>query len=254
MVYYPSTGSLAMKFFRFLAVLFSVIILHLPCAGQSAGPYPSPTEHIANWMDEIIGPDNTGIVNGPLYVPPPKGYHSDHYLLSEPSPARVNFEGYRFDGLYALYDIYQDVLVLQHKSPKYTYQYLELDKVKANAFGLQERWFRQLENDFTKRRNISGYFEILFESPRICLVEKHQKFQRLKDRLVRYEIIQQKYILIDNQMNDIKRGKDLYKIFNKDDSEKIRDFAKAERIRMRSKKNTELIRLLAFCERLLANE
>ena len=135
------------------------------------------------WFDQVVGKENTGILNGIEYI-------EQHISLNEYqkflgsiyyTPGTVVYEGQAYYDVDLKYNVYDDLLLMRsnNSSP------LQLHKSRVQEFSLNGNDFINIQTDTTAA--VHGFHEVLVENEEFSLLKKHRKyFKKFFDREYAY--------------------------------------------------------------------
>lgn len=131
-------------------------------------------------FDNIIGQENTGLLNGVEYIERNRTINEfDKYFLSSRfQPGSLIYDGQPYFEVQMKYNIWDDLILVKIPFNRGT-PVLELHKSKISAFKINGHKFTNIEDQETGM-DISGFHEILLENHLFQLLKKH----KLKEKTI----------------------------------------------------------------------
>jgi len=214
-------------------------------AQQSPFPVFAHVDSAEVWFDQIVGPENAAIVNGPEYYISFKG-HKTHPFYQSPESDRsfVRYGNDLYKNIDLLYDTYLDLLILKCVTSNAVY-YIKLDNNLVQSFDLHGHHFKKYNEGIIAR--IGTYFDVLFEENQFAILVKRSKLERLKGS-TRYYFEDDVYYILNSGKWIRITGKDSFaKTLHKDQRRELDAFIKSNHINVRKLKNEDLKKLGTFC-------
>ena len=215
--------------------------------GQS-GEFMTENGPTEIWYDQLVGFENTGLINGEEYLPRLMGRISHPFLeKKEPFSGSLEFDGQKYYDLQLTYDIYQDILILSHNQNQLRPMMLQLSRSKVEAFTLGEKNFKNIEvRDSISSGVSSGYFEVLDQLESGDFVMKWRKVDYLKNARIEFRNSPLYFVYTpDGDVIPLNNRYDYYRFFSAHSSE-VKAFIKKNKIRFRNKRPEDFLHLFQF--------
>jgi hypothetical protein len=197
---------------------------------------------IENWFDQVIGIENTGILNGRRYKVEFHSGGSNPFFGSGESRGAVTYNGQTYS-VPLLYDIYQDQVVVKHLTKSGAVWFVQLDKRIVTEFVLEGKRFKKYSD---------RYHQVVFESDRFSLVCKRAKISSVRNGIRNYLEDNQYFLLRPNTKTRFSSVSDFKKLLNqKADKEKFNAFISTENIKARTANDDDLNKVAQFVDNLL---
>ncbi|GAB1856375.1 hypothetical protein MHTCC0001_12100 [Flavobacteriaceae bacterium MHTCC 0001] len=173
-----------------------------------------------NWFDNIVGIENTNLINGITFHERLKTLdEKGQYLISKLFKiGNITYNGQPYFDIQIKYDVFNDQIILSGLNNN-GYFAIQLVKYLVNSFSLNERNFinsQQLKVT-TNNTNNKGFFEVLHLNPNISLYKKHKKDKQVKknDQISYLEFRdKQEYMLyLNNEIHPLNSKKNVLKLF-----------------------------------------
>ncbi len=195
---------------------------------------------------------NASLYNGIEYVAYPLAINEGHpfFLFDRFDTATVIYDGVPYHQVRLLFDLAQDVLVVE---PPFQGSVIQLYNERIKSFTLFGHNFVRIVDDSARRESIAtGFYEVLY-SGKSLLLRKDNK--DIEQNLV-YDgmqiFIREKinyYLLRDGSYHPINNKKELLNLMS-DRKKEIRQFLRKNKIRLRKDMDDALVRAVAFYDRL----
>lgn len=204
------------------------------------------------WFDQQIGLEAHDLYIG-VYEPLEgrSGLYHPFWGFRSWSIGDIDYRGEKFEGVYLLYDLENDLVLTRNLQSVYQAEAIRLNQE-------QVAWFRFGEHVFVRRQSLpqgqeAGFYELLYQGPEFEMLA-----QRTKER--KYEItgieINAKdffYLIRKGEIHQIRRPSSLYKLFPLIKSE-LKTFARYRRIRKFGDASSETLKAFAsHCAKLLSS-
>ncbi len=171
------------------------------------------------WFDQEIGIQNLQIYNGTAYVEKYRTINEKHKFFNSSTflPGSLIYNGQPFYDLQLKYDCYEDVVLLNSKIATGTVIRLNSNKIKSFIVDSHEFINLSLGQNDQRGIKVTGFYEVLFQTPFFMLLQKNKKnlLKKIKGKLVYYEFKSdfEKYLLYKNTYYPIRKKRDLIRIF-----------------------------------------
>lgn len=194
--------------------------------------------------------DNQLLYNGKIWKNLYYNIEGDEYLFSEDFlTATVTMNGKNFNNLNLRYDIYNDELILMVNAATS----IQLNKEMVTAFTLEYNNtiynFRKLST--TNQSAISGYINILYEG-KTNLYLKYRKeilYLAVDHKYDEFNQLKNLYLNRDSQYYKISGKRDFLKLLD-DQKNKIREYVKSEKIKIKKNRPESFISVLKYYDSL----
>lgn len=135
----------------------------------------SESENYYIMFDQIVSYENTNLYNGTRYAEKYRTRNNDHkfYLTSEYLIGNIEYDGQTYFGIEIKYDISEEKLLVNLPSYIGHYMILLLNS-KIEKFYINNSIFVKL---IDKSKNLPGFYEVIFESPKLRFYKKYLKFR-----------------------------------------------------------------------------
>ena len=173
------------------------------------------------WFDTTIGVENTGLYNGVEYIDAEqaKGEFVKFLYRGDFRLGTIEYEGQTYYDIPLKYDVYNDKVVVKIIGDNST-SILQLFTEKLTFFEVNGKNFSKIVNRTTENDNdnLSGFYEVLFNSSEIKVYKKHRKGQlrqiKNKTLLFEYKPKSPRYFLEhQNNMYTVKSKRDFIQLF-----------------------------------------
>jgi hypothetical protein len=189
------------------------------------------------WFDNIIGIENSGIINGTEYRIEFLGAKTNPFFISEASEGLIRYNNQEF---YAplLYDIFKDEVIVKHLSSAGRAWLVQLDKRVVQEFTIQGHLFR----------NFNGmYREVLFDGNKLLLVSHKSKFAETKNGIRNYREHEEYFLWHSGKWKRVVGSSAFSKMLeSKEDKRELKLFLKQNKIKVGKFRADELTQLAAF--------
>lgn len=186
-------------------------------------------------FDQAIGITNSGVFNGVLYVErhparnnKHKFFESNNFFLGS-----VKYNEQSYFNVELKYNVYDNEL-LTRNSEILGSPITILDKDKITVFEINNHRFENTTFSTKKDKNISGFFEILFDNDSLILFKKHKKkiFKKIENEMY-YEFKDQHsyYVYFKNNYYVLKKVNFLNNIFSEHKTQLKNIYKRYETIR-----------------------
>lgn len=170
-------------------IFFSLFLLNSfwLCFGQSSNPNI--------WLDETIGIESSGLLNGKEHVDPfiVKNERHRYYKASEFVLGSVNYNGQQYLNRPFRYDLYEDKLMCMLKTST-TEQEVVLLKEKIESFQIGVSVFENLNFKTADGSKMEGFYQLLSANKNVKVYKKHKKkvLKRLDAQTTYFEFFEER--------------------------------------------------------------
>jgi hypothetical protein len=189
------------------------------------------------WLDNIIGIENSGIINGAEYRIEFLGTKTNPFFLPEASEGFIQYNNQQF---YAplLYDIYKDEIIVKHLSSAGRAWLIQLDKKLVKEFTIQGHLFR----------NFNGiYREVLFDGDNLLLVSRKSKFAETKNGIPNYREHEEYFLFRSGKWKRVVGSSGFASMLeSKEDKRQLKVFLKQNKIKVGKFNPDDLAKVAAF--------
>lgn len=182
-------------------------------------------------FDKIIGLENTKLYNGKRYYNIYKSSEDNHNLFTSPNFLKgdVVYDGASFFNINLKYNLFNDQLIFKPDGDK-GFINIELIRDKVLSFKLNDHHFINSKTLKENNNLISGYLEVIYNTPSLKLYAKRKKTvtERIRQNKLVYLFTNEPifYLLHNGKLSEIKSTKSFKKIFpnyNKELKTEIKD-------------------------------
>lgn len=164
----------------------------------------------------------------------------------------IVYDGHYFDSVYLMYDIYNDLLLLEHFNSKGMLSPITLHNPKISSFLIQGFSFVMLEKD-TISGKPKGFYNELFQGDRIALYALRKKeITKSNDINSVQEVFIEKdkfYFQLDDVFYSIRKKRSILKILA-DKKKEIKGFMRSNLLYFRQEPERVLVKVAQFYESL----
>jgi len=227
---------------------FFLISVQSVCGQQSSSQNSSIHQNEV-WFDNLVGFENSGIINGPEYFAPGQGLDTHpFYGTRELSYESIVFQGQPYGKVGLMYDIYNDIVILRHRDKHGIFVLIEMDKVDVDGFTLYGHQFEKLSVATSNGKIQSPqFYDILVKGETLNLIAKRRKITRVIGSRPEYQNEEKFYFLINNQIFPINNRKNIYKAMS-GENKRIKEFINKNKLN--TKGENDLISIARFCDTL----
>jgi hypothetical protein len=215
----------------------------------------SSSENYYNWFDNIIGVNNTSLLNGIEFKEEYRTLenNSQYFFSNQFLPGDLIYNGQPYYDVDMKYDIYEDQLIIRLVDNS-GYFAIKLIKELVESFQIGNHLFLNSSYLQSKKESQSmGFCEVLYQTQNISFFKKHlnNKQERRNDRFAYTQFIYRKKILFSygDKFYELSSKKDLINTLP-DQKKTINSFYKNKTFLMRSNYEEFLKKL---CENLNEN-
>jgi hypothetical protein len=170
-------------------------------------------------------------------------------IADEFLPGSVSIEGLTYGGIYLKYDIFNDeILTTSNKDI-----IIQLNKEMVDSFRID--YFNSIHHFMQIRKDsssvVTGYVDILYRG-NIYLIVKYMKKINPVSAFKEYDNffqVHRMYVVKNGSMSMVNSKKDIIQLFP-DDKQKIKEFLRSNRLKVRKEIPESFVPLIAFCDTL----
>ncbi|MCV9385041.1 hypothetical protein [Reichenbachiella ulvae] len=235
---------------RVITTALMCIFFPLISYGQISVALLDLEEGIESWYQEVLGQNNTPIANGSYYHIDPQTPRQ-HQFLASPiwDIGTVYMYGQQFDSIRILYNIYEDLLIVENSGVfRSNYQPIEPNQRAVDEFFIHGQHFVNINSDSIFYG--PGFYEEIYKGENLSLYAKHLKTKTVNDMEVQYLKENQYFIDVGGHYEKYVNRRTLYKMFPSHKKE-IRSFA--NRNGVKGKNETSIYNLIVYCEQFVNN-
>jgi hypothetical protein len=208
-----------------------------------AQPKQTQSATTETWFDDIIGRENSGIINGPEYKVQLLGARTNPFLASGEGSGLVTYNNNVYS-VPLIYDIYKDELVVKHLSGSGHAWFVQLEKSQVKEFVLSGRLFRNFGSD-------RGYQEVLYDGANFQVLAKRTKTYEVRKGIFNYYEFNRNFIKDARGWKGLSGASGLARVIeDKADKKALKDFLNENKIK-RKPSDSELARAAAFADELI---
>ena len=223
---------MALPKFKSLLLLFAfeLTLAQVADAQQFTSYQPLDYAQRELWFDEIVGSENTGLINGPEYFIAFQGGPTNPFFGSlELKESQLWFDQAYYPKVQLLYDIYTDKVVVRHRDKRGIFSMIALDQSKIEGFTLHNHHFIKLTNP----KSLGGhpensYYDILYAGKQVQVVVKRMKVESQTTSRVEYKTDDRYYFIRDKQWVSL-NGLSSISGLMKESANEIKAFAKSKK-------------------------
>jgi hypothetical protein len=203
---------------------------------------------IYEYAMEKYGTDDE-LINGLIYLPQNPNAKGNQFFVSDDYlKGKIYKQGVLFDDQLLKYDIENDELVLHGKVNK-SYIDILLHKSHIDSFLIADRFFINSTHLFSID-TLNKFFELIYRNNSSFLIEYYKEFRtdyNEKTPHGRYTSAKKRYFIFENnELFEVTRKSKFLRFFRQDKRD-IRKFMKKNKIRYKKAQQTELKRLMEYC-------
>ena len=231
-------------------ILFSFLLISIQtvCAQQHFSQNNSAHQKEI-WFDNLVGFENSGIINGPEYFIALQGTNTHPFYGSRDlSLESVVFNGQRYSNVALMYDIYSDILILRHRDKNGIFVLIELAKENVDGFTLYGHQFKKLSKvSLDGKIQSPQFYDILLDGEVMDLIAKRKKTTHVVGSRPEYQYDEKFYFLKNNELIPITRKKNIYAAFPRS-VKSIQEYINKNKLNIRNEK--DLLLISRFCDSL----
>jgi hypothetical protein len=222
----------------FIATIIVSMIVGVAVSDACAQAETTTSVSNEKWFDEIIGIENSGIINGPEYKMGMLAAHSNPFFVAGEEQGSVNYNSGVFY-VPLIYDIYKDELIVKYMSASSRGWFIQLDKQYVDQFVIGKHVFRNFPG--------KGFYEVLFEKDNFQLVCKRAKALEVRKAIFNYVQNDQFFIVDSGEWKSVRNASGFINILTtKEDRKKIKLFIRQNHIKVRRFRDKELVEVVRF--------
>jgi hypothetical protein len=222
---------------RIAAKIFAGFLIAFINYANDAHAQTQSTPPPGQWLDNLVGLENSGVINGPEYRMAFLGASTNPFFTVDANRELIRYNDQDF---YAplLYDIYKDEVVIKYLSSGGRVWLVQLDKKLVREFTIQGRLFR----------NFNGlYREVLFDGDNLLLVSRKSKFEQTKNGIPNYQEHHEYFLGRSGKWKRVSGASAFRKMLDaKEDKQQLKLFLKQNRIKVGKFKDDQLTKVAAF--------
>ena len=204
--------------------------------------------------DSILGP-NEALINGYVYRPADQRRKGSPFLEGDQwSRAQLFIEGKRYPGQSIRYNLVRDEILLKAITDHDRVKLIEMNKYKLDSFRMKRGVFVN-SREFGLRGEEPTFYEVI-ANREITFVRAYSKqFVDKYDLVTPYGkysgVNTSRYIIHQGKLHSADSRFSFLRFFDREDRRKIRRFIREQGIRYNKARESELTRLLNFCNDLI---
>jgi len=238
--------------FLWLYVFSLILVIVQPVRAERSHDLRCDSTDVYTLLQHDYGPDQV-LVNG-LY---PEDYILDalgHPFFQDTRffPGSVILRNTNYKGLGIRYNVYDQNIIISHQSTgNGTFQVMPPNKF-ISEFQLDDKTFRKLSFEGMGDR----FYEVVYDGKMKCLYhiakKRYTSYHAKEYSSFRYSReIRNSYVVINQQIHEYKSLGSLLNYFPKEERAAIRTFCKKEKINVSKSAESQIGKLMAFCEKRL---
>lgn len=232
-----------------LIILFSTFIL-LHSFGQVSTEQLSLASNTTAWYDKQVGKELTGVLLGAYYPIQRVSNNTHQFFLSDQwQKGKLKYRRRQYDSVAMMYDIHQDVLLIQHPSSfQFHAQAIRPNQSQIEWFSIGNHFFRHTTDQILIYKE--GFVEVLYSGANIELIAK-RILQKETGTTVEYKPYDRYLLHIGDEYHRIRRKGSVLSIF-KAHKKEIKDFIRQNKLNIHPDYEPHLLELTRFLENLIA--
>lgn len=248
--------TVSIKLLRSTLVTFVTFLVLTPrfLFGQYATTGLDLDGDIATWYDRMIGKQNAQVLEGTYYeikyaaLEHHQYFESVHWIDGE-----LVFEGQYFANVSLLYNVFDDVLLIQNKALLLSsIEATLLNQDRVDGFTLAGHHFVNLRDSLSPTLG-AGFYELLFDGANIDFYIKRSKSEFIRDNQLSFEYVDKYFLFDGNQFIRYNSKKDLFKHFS-EEKNKMKAYGKTLKTNLKKGEEDGMIKWLEFCDNLLGGK
>jgi len=204
-------------------------------------------------FDDVIGIENTEIINGPKYTVPlyVSGTHP-FYNSSNGTKGNITFGEQPYFNLILLYDIYSDEIIVEQRRATGLHALIKLYKPNVESFRIYDHTFRNYQGEKAQKLGmVSGFYDVLYENSVFTLIARRKKNTHVDMGLVQYENEDQYFFIQQGRFTPFHGMKSFYQVLgNKDLISELSSFVSKNNLKIK-KSDNDLIVAARHCDAIL---
>ena len=196
-------------------LLGSLLFYHFSasCFGQNSNPNI--------WLDEAIGIETSGLLNGKEHVDPffVKNDRHRYYKTPEFVLGNVNYNGQQYLSRSLRYDLHDDKLICIIKTSTTEHEVVLL-KEKIESFQIGTFYFENINHNSAEGLKMEGFYQLLSANNNFKVYKKHKKkaIKRLDTQTTYFEFFEERpeyFLKTGNVFYKLKNLKSLKMLYPK---------------------------------------
>jgi hypothetical protein len=234
--------------FPILALLFSSRVAF---GQQLSASEPLVYDQKEIWFDKLVGPENTGLLNGREYFISFPGASSHPFFGSrEVTGEKLVFHSQLYVNVPLLYDIFNDEIILRHLDKRNQFTMIALDKDRVESFTLYGHFFKKIRLKGASEPHLAnGFFDVLFAGDNISLIAKRRKTSYANVGKRDYQEDAGYFFMKGERWTPLGGKKSFYTL-SPAHKMQILNFIKSQKIKVGKKNEADLIKLANYCNAL----
>jgi hypothetical protein len=217
-----------------IVIFTALIVITVPVYSQDRQKEPATRE---SWLDNLIGLENSGIINGIEYKMDFLGASSDPFFFSEAKQGTIRYN----EALYVvplLYDIYKDEIIVRHFSANGRVWFVQLDKKLVERFSISGHTFRNFDR---------GFHELIYDGDDFLVVARRTKVDEVKNRIVNYIRSDEFFMIHHGAWKRFSHLSALTSLLSsKEETKDLKKFVKENNISSRKFSSEDIVKVATF--------
>ena len=194
-------------------LITTLLISFLLCTQLANGQLKNEEKEGYLWFDHALGAENINLYNGLVYIEKYKTINDKHKFFSSRNSlvGSIIHKGQPYYNVKMKYDLFEDQILVM------TNNLVQLINEHIASFTINGSKFVNIDTQKGDTRSLSGFYEILTETPSYSLYKKHckRKIDRMGQKAVYSEFIDdnQFYVHYSGAYHKINTKRDMIKIF-----------------------------------------
>ncbi len=233
----------------YILPVFGLLFSQSANAQESSVAQPLVYDQREIWFDKVVGPENTGLLNGREYFIAFPGATSHPFFGSrEVTNEKLVFQSQVYMNVPLLYDIFNDELALRHRDKRNMFTMVLLEKDRVESFTLYNHYFKRIQLKGSSEPHLAnGFFDVLFEGSDISLVAKRRKTSYVNSGRKDYQEDVRYFYLLGNRWTEV-GGKSSFYELSPYHKVQVLDFIKSQKIKVGKKDEADLIKIAKYCD------
>jgi hypothetical protein len=189
------------------------------------------------WFDEIIGIENSGILNGPEYKMELMAASSNPFFVLGEVKGMIR---YNHEVFYVplLYDIYKDEIIVKHIGMSGRAWLIQLEKKLVQEFIISGHLFRNFDR---------GFYEVIYEGNDFLVTASRSKQPYIRNGVTDYVSINRFFIIDSGRWTSLRNGQGFVNMFtSKEDKKKVKLFLSQNKVKVRKFRTEDLVKAGTF--------
>jgi hypothetical protein len=193
------------------------------------------------WFDQLVGVENSGVINGRQYRMELRGGSSNPFFGAGEAKGIVLYNNQKYY-VPLLYDIFKDELIVKHLSTAGLAWFVQLDKKLVQEFSMSGRLFRKFG---------SGFYEVIFEGEHLLVLAKRSRIGQTQKGIFNY-IDDDRFFLVNAGKREPLRSLLGFErvLDDKEEKKAFRAFVRERKIKVRKFRNEDLASVGKFLNEL----